>query len=273
MRDMKYDCFISAILYLLNTWDRQELINPVLFLTYGFYYNADWKTQDDTIIYSYRKEDILEELYSYGIQFYLQKNSMVGLYSSSFTTDEANVLVVDGYECPWHQAYRTYHVDHHLILKKAFQNRIIVVDPFFSDKEYEFNDKLILRRFIVKNTEKREGTIIQKKINKDEYLSNLNSFCGNLFSISSQLLKYHTKIEEIQLLRDIKSILYSKYCLLEIMENQSEIASKCRELIIQWEILLSRLIYISLTKRIQQDNMNQISTNIKHKEIEIIHYL
>lgn len=56
MNDMKHDCFISTILYLLNIWDRKELIKPILFLTYGFYYNPDWKTLDDTIIYCYHKK-------------------------------------------------------------------------------------------------------------------------------------------------------------------------------------------------------------------------
>lgn len=58
VKNMKCDCFISTILYLVDIWERKELVNSILLLTYGFHYNVNWKTVNDTIVFSYMKEEL-----------------------------------------------------------------------------------------------------------------------------------------------------------------------------------------------------------------------
>ena len=274
MNDLKYDCFISTLLYLFGIWNRKELIKPILFLTYGFHYNSQWQTLDDTIVYSYLKEDILAELSSCGIH-HQEKDISVGEWPDNSTdVNEVNILVVDGFECPWHQAYQTYHVNHHLVLKHIFQNRIMVVDPFFEQREFEFEKKTELKQITIKNVEnKRDVFMPKREINKVEYMDNIDLFCDNLFRVGSQLLNCDMKLEGIQFLRDIKSILYSKYNLMAISGEKKEVYIKRKDLINQWETLLNRLIYITLTKKIQEESIDRIKTDIKKTEREIIHYL
>lgn len=274
MKSMRHDCFISTVLYLLDIWKREELVKPILLLTYGFHYNVNWKSVDDTIIFSYIKEDILKELNCCGIH-HLEQKSLVTEKSTSFSDiNEMNVLIVDGYECPWHQAYKEYHVEHYLVLKKIIENKMIVIDPFFDRKEYELNKKLNSKRIVFRNLDHKNNKLICKReINKKEYIRNIDLFCDNLFYISSQLLECDIKFEGIELLRDVKSILYSKHDLIEAVGDRDEITTRCKKLIKQWERLLSRLMYITLTQKIQQETLSKIGADIKKGERELISYL
>ena len=274
MNDVKSDCFISSVLYILDIWDKEYLTKSILSLTYDFYYNANWKTLDDTIIYCYLKDDILEALCSCGIYCCKKNMSALELSSNSFNINEMCMLIIDGYECSWHQAYQKYHVDHYLVLKKMERHKIIVVDPFYEGKEFELDNKFGLKQVIFRNMHKEQkNTHIKKELNKDKYLNDLNLFCDDLLFISDQLLNYNSKFETIQFLRDIKSIVYSKYNLMKVFGNKSEITVQCKGLINQWEVLLSRLIYIALTKKIQKENLKEIGKNIKQQEKELLQYL
>lgn len=274
MKNMKHDCFISTILYLLDIWERKELIKPILLLTYGFHYNVNWKTVDDTIVFSYMKEEILKELNYCGILYQEETRLEIEESRKSPYINEQMVLIVDGYVCPWHQAYKTYHVDHYLVLKKITEDKMIVIDPFFDREEFELNNKFVLKKIIFRNVENQiDKLICKREIDKGEYINNIDLFCDNLFYISSQLIECDMKFEAIELLRDVKAILYSKYNLLEVIKNRIEIADKCKMLIKQWDRLLSRLIYISLTKKIQQETLNRIGKDIKNWERELISYL
>ena len=60
---------------------------------------------------------------------------------------------------------------------------------------------------------------------------------------------------------------------MKVFGNKSEITVQCKGLINQWEVLLSRLIYIALTKKIQKENLKEIGKNIKQQEKELLQYL
>lgn len=195
-------------------------------------------------------------------------------YNKFLHINEQMVLIVDGYVCPWHQAYKTYHVDHYVVFKEDIEDKMIIIDPFFDRQEFELKNKFVLKKIIFKNVENQLNELIYKgEIDKGEYINNVDLFCDNLFHISSQLIECDKKFEAIELLRDVKAILYSKYSLLEVIKNRVEIADKCKMLIKQWDRLLSRLIYISLTKKIQQETLNKIGEDIKNRERELISYL
>ena len=160
---------------------------------------------------------------------------------------------------------------------EAFDNKIEVLDPFFNCNKYyiEYDQNMHIMIF-KEGYNERKNIINNFSFSKEEYERNLCLFFDNIELICEHLLKCTPEFDGIQFFRNLKSIIFGKNNLIELIQNEGDrnkLLVKCKELTYCWNTFLNRLMYIVMTKKKQNDRLSKLTADIKKKEIDILRCL
>jgi len=272
------DCFLAVIIYMFKKLNLNDAITAALALTYNFYFIPTWKSLDDNIIYSYKEEEIKNRLPELGLSCLLEEKGNVFSKAKKKSDDKITVIEIDAYLCPWHPAYLSYNVKHHMILINIDDNEMEILDPFFSSqsKTIDFHEaeQMPMKFWTYWKNERDtidfvDFTISHIVSNKNNIIHNTTLFYNNFHDIYDKLIIGIDNFNSVQLFRDIKSIVNSKNNFIFVMQKigaMDEIIEISKMLKNKWSILMSRLVHLSITKKGDRVIISNLVTDIVDKE-------
>jgi hypothetical protein len=280
--EIHFDCFLSALIYALKELKMENIIIPIMILSYNVHYNSLWKSLNENIIFPYKEIDIKNGLFNFGINCCSDDNVLKKNKMYLHSPDKITTIEIDGYICPWHPAYYSYHVKHHMILVNFNSvDTIEVLDPFISNepKFLSYYDiEHIPAKYIIYSKSRRVQIDIEKfvsmhfsQIGKD-MINNIKLFSYDFPAIYSKLIDGVDDFNSVQYFRDLNSIINSKNILVTILQEigkTQDIIDAAIKLKNKWNILFNRLVHSVITKQKQNDLLLLLTDIIERESILI----
>ena len=98
-------------------------------------------------------EEVLNEIYGIYEEPFVSRDFLN--IKEAIRNDDLLCLYIDGFDCPWHNAYKKHHIAHYLLAVglNDYKKTIICADPFFSEelKELAIQEDILTRKnFIIR---------------------------------------------------------------------------------------------------------------------------